>query len=183
MKQNIKKVFLDITKEEAWLNEQGQKGLKLVHYHNGNYEFERAEPAQFCYHIDIPTFTGDKKKDYFAFLEESGISVVAEYGGRVYLRKDAADGPLELYTTNMEVYQQMSKRYSHLIGGGVSQISLAIYLLLHGLLATETYSAPFWICVVISIAFIISGTVFVTLAIVKTRQNSPQTTKRSKGTR
>ena len=35
MKKNVKKSFLDIQKEEEWLNEQGESGLMLIGYHIG----------------------------------------------------------------------------------------------------------------------------------------------------
>ena len=98
MKTTVKKTFLDICKEEEWLNEQGESGLMLIGYSNGNYEFEDVSPAKYQYKIDIPNYHGDKKKEYLNFLEQSGITIVAEYAGRVYMRKNKAYGPLELYT-------------------------------------------------------------------------------------
>lgn len=95
MKTKIKKVFMDIAEEEKWLNQQGENGLMLLEYNNGEYVFENVAPAKYQYKIDLPKALGEKKKEYLSFLEECGISVVAEYGGRVYLRKNNADGPLE----------------------------------------------------------------------------------------
>ena len=53
MKTVVKKVFLDIQKEEEWLNEQGENGKMLMAYSNGEYEFEDVSPAKFQYKIDI----------------------------------------------------------------------------------------------------------------------------------
>ena len=53
MKSTVKKVFLDITEEENWLNEQGEQGKMLIGYSNGVYEFEDVSPAKFQYKIDI----------------------------------------------------------------------------------------------------------------------------------
>ena len=47
MRTSVKKAFLDIQNEENWLNEQGEKGLMLVGYHNGIYEFEDVSPAKY----------------------------------------------------------------------------------------------------------------------------------------
>ena len=94
MKTTVKKTFLDICKEEEWLNEQGESGLMLIGYSNGNYEFEDVSPAKYQYKIDIPNYRGNKKKEYLNFLEQSGITIVAEYAGRVYMRKNKANGPL-----------------------------------------------------------------------------------------
>ena len=54
MKSTVKKVFLDITEEENWLNEQGEQGKMLIGYSNGIYEFEDVSLAKFQYKIDIP---------------------------------------------------------------------------------------------------------------------------------
>ena len=52
MKTIVKKTFLDIQKEEEWLNEQGKNGLMLLNYNNGEYEFENVTPAKYQYKID-----------------------------------------------------------------------------------------------------------------------------------
>ena len=83
MKTTVKKSFIDITQEEQWLNEQGEQGKMLIRYSNGEYEFEDVSPAKFQYKIDMPKYMGQSKKEYFKFLEQTGISVVAEYAGGV----------------------------------------------------------------------------------------------------
>ena len=77
MKTTVKKSFLDIQNEEKWLNEQGENSLMLVGYHNGVYEFENVFPVKYQYKIDLPTYTGSRKKEYLDFLEQSGIYFVA----------------------------------------------------------------------------------------------------------
>ena len=37
MKTIVKKSFLDIQKEEEWLNQEGENGLMLIGYRNGEY--------------------------------------------------------------------------------------------------------------------------------------------------
>ena len=66
MKTTVKRAFLDIHEEEKWLNEQGESGLMLVGYRNGEYEFEDVSPARFLYKVDVPGYSGDKKRDYSA---------------------------------------------------------------------------------------------------------------------
>lgn len=172
MKTTIRKSFLDIAKEEEWLNEQGENGLMLTGYRSGEYEFEDVSPAKYAYKIDIPNYSGAKKKDYFAFLEESGISVVAEFGGRVYYRKNQADGRLDLYTENMEINKQMKKRYSHFIMIGINQFLLGFLFLVNMFNYIETKDAPFWILAVFGTVLIVSGVVFFTIGIAKKRKNS-----------
>ena len=170
MKTTVKKTFLDIQKEEEWLNEQGQNGLMLIGYHGGEYEFEDVSPAQYQYKIDIPSYSGGKKKEYLAFLEQTGISVVAEYGGRVYLRKNAADGPLEIYTEKKEIAKQMSKRYSHFFIIAISQFVLGIAMLVQTLYYVKPEGIPFYIAIVIDVGLIISGIIFFIMGIKKRRK-------------
>ena len=167
MKTTVKKTFLDIHKEEEWLNEQGMNGLMLIGYRNGEYAFENVSPVKYQYKIDIPAYTGSKKREYLDFLEQAGISVVAEYGGRVYLRKNAADGPLELYTERKEAAKQMSKRYSNFFVTGISQFLLGIYLLIYTLREVEQRGVPFGFTIVVEVGLIVSGIIFFIMGIRK----------------
>lgn len=172
MKTTIKKAFLDIQKEEEWLNEQGQNGLMLIGYHGGAYEFEDVSPAKYQYKIDLPAYAGAKKKEYLDFLEQTGITVVAEYGGRVYLRKNAADGSLDIYTEKEEAAKQMSKRYSHFFTIGLPQLMVGLVMLVQTLYYVKPEGIAFYITVVIDIGLMISGIIFLTLGIRKRRQYS-----------
>ena len=167
MKTTVKKAFMDIHKEEEWLNEQGENGLMLTRYHGGDYEFEDVSPAKYQYKIDLPSYTGSKKKEYLAFLEQTGISVVAEYGGRVYLRKNAADGPLDMYTEQKEAEKQMSKRYSFYFITAISQFMLGIIMLVQTLYYVKPEGVPFYITIVIDAGLMISGIIFFILGIRK----------------
>ena len=68
MKTTVKKTFLDISKEEEWLNQQGESSLMLIGYSNGIYEFEDVSPAKYQYKIDIPNYSREKKKEYFRYI-------------------------------------------------------------------------------------------------------------------
>ncbi|HEY9575750.1 MAG TPA: DUF2812 domain-containing protein [Lachnospiraceae bacterium] len=167
MKTTIKKTFIDVQKEEEWLNEQGQNGLMLIGYYGGKYEFEDVSPAKYQYKIDLLAYTGSKKKEYLAFLEQTGISVVAEYGGRVYLRKNAADGPLDMYTERKEAAKQMGKRYSHFFAIGIPQLMLGIIMLVQTLYYVKPEGVPFYITIVIDAGLMISGIIFIIMGIQK----------------
>ncbi len=172
MKTSVKKSFMDIHEEEDWLNRQGESGLLLIGYRGGEYEFEDVSPAKYQYAIDLPNYSGEKKKHYLAFLEKSGISVAAEFGGRVYLRKNKAEGPLELYTDSKQINKLINKRYSHMIVIGVSQISVGILLLVQMINYVAAKSAPFWICSVFGSLLVISGIVFLVIGVLKQKEYS-----------
>lgn len=42
--------------------------------------------------------TSSEKKDYFEFLKDSGITIINELGGWVYMKRAAVEGPFEIYT-------------------------------------------------------------------------------------
>lgn len=95
-------------------------------------------------------------------MEQRGISLVAEFGGRVYLRKNESDGPLELYTENKDIDNQARKRYIHFISIGLGQFTLGIVFLVRMLTYAEEKNAPFWVTLIFGIAFVIAGiTLFV----------------------
>lgn len=172
MKTIVKKSFLDIQKEEEWLNQEGENGLMLIGYRNGEYEFEDVSPSKYQYKIDIPNYTGYKRKNYLAFLEESGISVVSDYAGRVYLRKNTADGPLDLYTDSKEIRNQISKRYAHFFSIGISQLILGIFLLYSTLNTVKDRCLPFVFTIIVDLGLIVSGLIFLVMAIRKHRNYS-----------
>lgn len=169
MRTRVSTSFVDIQKEKDWLNEQGKRGLMLIGYHKGEYEFEDATPARFVYEVDQPDYSGAQRQDYLDFLEESGISVVAEYAGRVYLRKNAADGPLELYTDSRGIKRQERKRYAHLIGIGVSMITVPLFSLVQVVLTTTPERPAFWIATITWTAVALVGVVFIAKGIGRAR--------------
>ena len=158
MKTIVKKSFLDIQKEEEWLNQEGENGLMLIGYRNGEYEFEDVSPSKYQYKI--------------AFLEESGISVVSDYAGRVYLRMNTADGPLDLYTDSKEIRNQISKRYAHFFSIGISQLILGIFLLYSTLNTVKDRGLPFVFTIIVDLGLIVSGLIFLVMAIRKHRNYS-----------
>lgn len=165
MKTNIKKAFLDINEEEKWLNEQGERGMMLLSYSNGTYEFEDVSPATFQYKIDIPPYSQrEKRRDYLDFLEQTGASVVAEYADRVYLRKKASDEPFVLYTDRQDVERQAKRRSSHFYAIGFPQIMFGIMFLTRAILGHESPVA-FWIQAMSGSLFVVSGIVFLVLGL------------------
>lgn len=163
MKTTVKKTFLDLGEEERWLNEQGAKGMMLLSYDGGLYEFEDVSPAAFQYKVDVPKYAGkEQRRDYLDFLEHAGISVVADYAGRVYLRKKDSGEPFELYTDSQSAERQLKKRTSHFFAIGFPQVALGAYFLVQAALGLES-PAAFWITTVFGILFAASGTVFLVL--------------------
>ncbi len=72
-------------------------GWALNNFFLGVYTFVPCEPGEYIYQIDLLDEHGDKK-DFFAFLEDSGVEVVSQWYRWIYLRKKAEEGPFEMYT-------------------------------------------------------------------------------------
>lgn len=100
MKQVIRKAFIDVEKEESWLNSMASMGLALVDYSWCRYVFEKAEPNEHIYRIELLENHQSHAESisYIQFLEDNGIECVATYTRWLYLRKKACDGPFDLYT-------------------------------------------------------------------------------------
>lgn len=99
MRKVLYRFFVDFEKEEKWVNEMGAQGWHLQKFTLARFAFTKGEPGVFIYRNEfISGLSSNEKKDYFEFLKDSGISIINELGGWVYMKKAAADGPFELYT-------------------------------------------------------------------------------------
>ncbi|MFE8698535.1 DUF2812 domain-containing protein [Cytobacillus sp. FJAT-53684] len=99
MKKVLYRLFGDFEKEEKWINEMGAQGWHLQKFSFGRFTFTMGEPGAFIYRNEfISGMSSKEKKDYFEFLKDSGILIINELGGWVYMKKAASDGPFELYT-------------------------------------------------------------------------------------
>lgn len=99
MKKVKFRFYLDFEKEEKWINEMVQSGWHLEKFFLGRFTFTKGEPGDSIYRNEFITgMSVLEKKEYFEFLKDSGITIVHESGGWVYMKKAAAEGPFEIYT-------------------------------------------------------------------------------------
>ena len=89
--------YTDSQKEQDWLNEMSKKGWALKSFFLGFYKFEKCEPGEYIYQIDLLP-EGVKKQEYYEFMEETGVEIVDRWFYWVYLSKKASEGPFELYS-------------------------------------------------------------------------------------
>lgn len=132
MKHTIFKLVLDFEKEEKWLNELSAKGLHMIHYgFPGRYVFEEGKPGEYIYRLELLENLPSQaeSKVYLSFIEESGAEVVATFGRWVYFRKEAADGPFDVYTDSKSRYNHYKRIVTLLgifsvinIGNGLNQL-------------------------------------------------------------
>lgn len=96
----VHKAFWDFEKEEQWLNTMSARGLALSDYSWCRYVFADTPENRYIYRIELlenlPTHP--ESMAYLRFLEENGVECVASYMRWVYLRKNASEGPFDIYT-------------------------------------------------------------------------------------
>ena len=100
MLRTIHKFFSDYQKEEVWLNEMCQQGYALKSFFPLTYKFEKCEPGEYIYRIELlPHWPSHQEsQDYFEFSKELGIEVVDTSTRWVFFRKKASEGPFEIHS-------------------------------------------------------------------------------------
>jgi len=101
MRHTTFKFFYNYEKEERWINSMSTKGMVLVDYFWVRYVFEDEEPGKYLYKIEFLDKMGSKNIEniaYVSFLEDLGIQCVGIYMHWATFRKEAKDGPFEIYT-------------------------------------------------------------------------------------
>lgn len=99
MKKVKYRFYLDFEKEEKWINEMAAHGWHLEKFTLGRFTFTQGEPGTFIYRNEFIVGKSTKeKKEYFDLLKDSGITLIHEFGGWVYMKKAATEGPFEIYT-------------------------------------------------------------------------------------
>lgn len=92
------KLYYDKDEEEDWLKKMCLDGWAFKKFFLGFYTFEKCEPGEFNYQIDLLDSWNGEKEDYSAFMEDTGVEVIDQWWRWVYLRKRASEGPFEMYT-------------------------------------------------------------------------------------
>ncbi|WP_097026872.1 DUF2812 domain-containing protein [Clostridium peptidivorans] len=92
------KLYYDKDEEEDWLEKMCLNGWAFKKFFLGFYTFEKCEPGEYNYQIDLLDSWNGEKDDYAAFMEDTGVEVIAQWWRWVYLRKKASDVPFEMYT-------------------------------------------------------------------------------------
>ena len=103
--------YFDYEKEEKWINEMAAQGWHLEKWFLNRFTFTKGEPGAFTYRNEfLGAMSKQEKQDYFELLKDSGITIIYELGGWVYMKKASAEGPFELYTdthSKIDYYKRM----------------------------------------------------------------------------
>ncbi len=114
--ETVRKLYWDFEKEERWLNEMAERGLSLVSYRWGTYEFEKSEPGEWVYRIQFldEDARTQKSREYIDFVTETGAERVTTYRQWVYFRRLATQGPFDLFSdldSRLGHYKRVSTFY------------------------------------------------------------------------
>ena len=119
----------DFEKEERWLNQMAQEGWALAEVGFCRYVFEACEPGQYTIRLEMH----QQDDAYLNFLREMG----AEYIGRVvmwiYVRRDAALGPFDLFSDLDSKIAHVGRISSVLTALGVLNLGIGVHNSLNGL--------------------------------------------------
>lgn len=108
------KLYFNKDKETEYLNEMAQKGYAMTGFMAGFYTFDRCQPGEYIYQVDISEGMFRVSNDYREFMQEMGVEIVCQWGLWVILRKKAADGPFLLYTdveSSIEHYEKIKRMF------------------------------------------------------------------------
>ena len=99
MKKTVWKEFMDVDKEEAWLNEMSAKGLAFTNYFRCRYSFTECSPGEYTYRIEIlkHNFSHPESERYLKFMVENRVENRVSGLRKIYFRKRSEDGKFEIY--------------------------------------------------------------------------------------
>ncbi len=72
--------------QEAWLEQQAQRGLHLERPGLFRFTFRRGEPGDERYRLDFQTLRGAARADYLALFADAGWEFVGQVANRYYFR-------------------------------------------------------------------------------------------------
>lgn len=113
------RLYYDKDTEQDWLQEMANHGWALKNFCLCTYTFEKCEPGEYIYQIDIVDNMSTDQENFNEFMEEMGIEVVSKWNQWVYFRRKAAEGTFEMYTdvdSKIEQYKRIKKLFITLLG-------------------------------------------------------------------
>jgi hypothetical protein len=151
-KKTIRRFFFvwDYEKEERWLNDMSQKGWQLRWASIGRYVFEKGEPGEYNYRLELLENDPNSKENlsYILFLKETGIEMAGECKNWIYLRQKASEGdfepankPLNELTHVMKIQDFLNKFRNRLIT--LAAFSILALLILEELKTSNYESLDF----------------------------------------
>ena len=120
----------DYEREQKWINAMSRNGWNFVRTNGFIYTFEKGEPGEYIYNIDLPNESmSDVEVDgYYKFMEECGVEHVCSFKCWHYLRKKSADGPFDMTNNAMAQLTMVNRAY------GVASKTINIFIVIFALI-------------------------------------------------
>lgn len=128
-------LMLDKDKETEWLNEMAGNGYALTGFFAGFYHFDKCEPGEYVYQVDISEGLFRVTEDYREFMQSAGIEIIVCWGPWVILRKKASEGEFVLYTdveSTLEHYKKIRKLFKVVTVIELLCFYIEIFAAMHG---------------------------------------------------
>jgi len=77
------------SKQEAWFEDQAQKGWHLIRPGLFGFTFAQGAPSESKYRLDYQILRGEKRAEYLALFEDAGWDFLGETVNRYYFRARA----------------------------------------------------------------------------------------------
>ncbi|MCF0148258.1 MAG: DUF2812 domain-containing protein [Clostridium sp.] len=96
--------YYDKDREEEFLNSMVAKGYAMTRFFLGVYHFEKCEPGEYTYRVDIIEDKNTKEKnEFYDLIRETGGELIQTWGVWAFFRKR---GDFELYSDNESKIEQ-----------------------------------------------------------------------------
>ena len=157
----------DYEKEQKWINDMSRGGWNFVSTYGLVYTFEKGEPGEWSYKIDLPNeqMTEGEVEAYYRFMEECDIEVVHTFKMWRYLRRKTASGA---FSTGNNTYAQLvmvNKAYG--LVGKLINIFLVLFAAIILLAAVvEAFAAGRFAAFMEGLALGVSSSAIVALALI-----------------
>lgn len=112
-RNSMKNLFINIEKEESWLNDMCKDGYALQEISVGYYVFEACEPGAYIYRLEFlkQEVYQKEKNSYLALMKELNVDLVASFRRWHYFRRETSLGEFEIYTdidSQIEHYKRIN---------------------------------------------------------------------------
>ncbi|MDR3072071.1 MAG: DUF2812 domain-containing protein [Clostridiales Family XIII bacterium] len=141
------KAFVDMEKEEAYLNTMAQKGWALVKYSAFSvYTFRKIQPTSSNYRVDYRAFRyKEDLEEYKAMFEDSGWVHVCgsrRSGSQYFLPKTDATQDEDIFSDLASKAARYKRWYRSALGGVLISIPLFAVAIANGKLFGYSYFDP-----------------------------------------
>lgn len=128
----ILKLYINLDKEEKWLNEMAEQGWMLCEKHT-KYIFRKAAPDNAIIKIDYRNFKSkDDFQNYITLFQDSGWNHIAgkKSSGKQYFKKVDSTAEDDIFSDSSSKAERYKKMSSMWISLAVSYIPIFIALVL-----------------------------------------------------